>query len=591
MSGAFLMAEVPYGGNGFTLLLTDVSRQRKVLAEAAQNAVPRSGSGADGTNIFVCRDVSQEDTGRQGSVRLVLANVDLAQLDIQRQERLQWKLGMFLDSLDALLPDVPQLTGRSCGPVVSARLQEWEEELKVVQLPAAQELREARPVAKPAEPGSSWKYAAIAVGVLCLLGYWTAEWSGKPADVAAAGGEEIDVVPLDPEAAERVQPRVSRQNASQQIQELSSRSDRKSGAPARKLRKDLSELLDEWRTQSVTVEAAIERLDDAWSARNTTERQSVRVQEIADWLGSLWWQESVADGGGDLKAEWEAATSRLIRLADVANLQSFMGPSGIASAIPTVRVRFHQDLLRALQAARGSRLIAHSAQIFEHGSLQRNSMTEMSLLDVAVPAETTGKDISESAGSWQKISTPAALPAALTDLRNFGDGHPVALFRSMGEFQSLLKVLDELLRAEVLLTIQAKESEQFGRRPRKLATEQSFRVLELLHCETLKTEVGGREYTLGREKRGPGISSREYCRQLLTLGDGTEEKPSRLQITHFRKANRDPVDEITVELKRRTGANADWFRSRDEFKACLESFDGSLREAQKDLFPVPLPKN
>ncbi|MGV2333774.1 MAG UNVERIFIED_CONTAM: hypothetical protein LVR18_06515 [Planctomycetaceae bacterium] len=236
------MAEVPYGGNGFTLLLSAISKQRRMLAEVAQNAVPRSGSGADGTNIFVCRDVSQGDTGRQGSARLVLANVDLEQLDEQRLERLQWKLERFLDSLEALLPDVPQATGRDCGPVVSARLREWEEELKVSQLPAVQELRAATDAAVPTKPDGIGKYAALVIAGLCLLGYWIGQRGGRPEGVAEDHGNTAEGVKAEPQTPDRLQ-----SGDPQRTRELSSRGDLKPDTPWKKRKKLLPELLDEWR--------------------------------------------------------------------------------------------------------------------------------------------------------------------------------------------------------------------------------------------------------------------------------------------------------------------------------------------------------
>lgn len=575
MSGAFLMAEVPYGGNGFTLLLSSVSRQRRALAEAAQNAVPRSGSGADGTNIFVCRDVSQGDTGRQGSARLVLANVCLSQLDSQRLERLQWKLERFLDSLDALLPDIPRATGRDCGPVVSVTLREWEEELKAAQLPAATELLEAADGAVPTEPDRVRKYAVFVIAVVCLLGYWTARRGSKPAD----RGDAATGVHAESDTPDRGQ-----QSGSQQIGEIGPRVDLKPDAPSKKRKKVLSDLLDEWRTQTVTVEEALERLDAAWSVRSETERQSVSGQEIAGWLGSLWWEEPAADGRSDLEAEWQAAASKLTRLGEVADLQSFSGASGVASKIPAVRARFNQDVIRALQEARGSRLIMHSTQIFQYGGPGANSLKDMIRLDVAVTNKTAVKDAEEPAReSWRQVPTASKLDGAFNALQGFGSENPETLHRSLVEFQLLLKALDELLGAELLLTIHTEKSNTFGSIQPVDSAEQLFSVLDLLHCETLETEVGEREYLLGGEKRARGVSAREYWRSLLTLGDGTRNHPSRVQITNFRKENRDPVDLVTLELRRGHGSNEDWFRSRDEFRKRLKSFDASLQEAKATL--------
>ncbi len=579
MSGAFLMAEVPYGGNGFTLLLSSVSRQRRTLAEAAQNAVPRSGSGAEGTNIFVCRDVSQGDTGRQGSARLVLANVSLSQLDSQRLERLQWKLERFLDSLDTLLPDIPQATGRDCGPVVSVALREWEEELKVAQLPAATELLDATYGAVRTEPYRVRKYAAIVIVVFCLLGYWTAQRGSQPADVAAERGDAATVVQAESDTPDRGQ-----QSGSQQIGEFGPRDDRRPDAPSKKRKKVLSDLLDEWRTQTVTVEEALEKLDAAWSVRNETERQSVSGQEIAGWLGSLWWQEPAADGRSDLEAEWQAAASKLTRLGEVANLQSFSGASGVASKIPAVRARFHQDVVRALQEARGSRLIMHSTQIFQYGGLSANSLKDMIRIDVAVANKPAVTDVEEPAReSWRQVRTAASLDGAFNALQGLCSENPETLHRSLVEFQLLLTALDELLGAELLLTIHTEKSNTFGSIQQVDSAEQAFSVLDLLHRETLETEVGEREYLLGGEKRAREFSAREYWRSLLTQGDGTRNNPSRVKITNFRKENRDPVDVVTLELQRGRGPNEDWFRSRDEFRKRLKSFDASLQEAKSTV--------
>jgi len=593
VSGAFLMAEVPYGGNGFTLLLSEVSRQRKSLAEAAQNAVPRSGTGADGTNIFVCRDVSQEDTGRLGSARLVLANVDLTQLDADRQERLLWKLGMLLDNLDALLPDVPRLTGRDCGPVVSVRLKEWEEELKVAQLPAAQELREVTQVATPVEPHGRGKYVALVIGALCLLGYWIARGAGKPQDVAADSDNTAAAASAEPDA-----PQSPQQNAPPQLRELSFNNDPQPDTQTKKRRKNLSELLEEWQAKPMSVEAAIKNLDAAWSARSDAEKNSVDKQQIADWLASLWWPQPTAGADGGLEAEWKAAASRLIQLSKVADLQSFSGATGVASKISAVRTRFHQDLFRALKSARESRLINHSAKIFRYGTLPINDLSEIITLDVAVPARSTGTVVSKSASAgWQKVATPEDLPVAFTVLQDFGNGKPEALFRSIKQFQLLLQVLDQVLIAKLQLTVETIAPERFGDLQIE-SKEQSFDVLELLHCETLKVEVGERYYTLGSvnsaqvsKKNAHLISSRQDWRQLLTESGRNQQTPFRKKLTSFQKENRDPVDEIILELKRGSGDNNGWFQNRDKFRELLNTFDESLLEAERELFPVTSPKN
>jgi hypothetical protein len=571
VSGAFLMAEVPYGGNGFTLLLSAISKQRRMLAEVAQNAVPRSGSGADGTNIFVCRDVSQGDTGRQGSARLVLANVDLEQLDEQRLERLQWKLERFLDSLEALLPDVPQATGRDCGPVVSARLKEWEEELKVSQLPAVQALRAATDAAVPTKPHGIGKYAALVIAGLCLLGYWTGQRGGKPEGVAEDRDDTAEGVTAEPETPDRLH-----SGSSQRTTELSSRGDLKPDTPSKKRKKLLPELLGEWRRQTLTVKEAIERLDAAWGTRNDAERQSVSGQEIAVWLGSLWWPDQAVDAGSDLGAEWQAAALQLVRLGEVANLQNFSGARGIASEIPAVRARFHQDVIRALQMARESQLIRHSAQIFQYGTPKGKALGDMIRLDVAVKTRLQESGLNQSVGkSWQQVKTPPALSDAFTALMNIGDENSPALLKSVAEFQLLLQALNEVLGAELSLTIDTKNNSRTIE-----SVRQSFDVMELLHVETLEIQGKDRQYTLGGEKRARGTSAREYWRRLLTVGDGTEVIPSRVNVSNFLKENLDPVNEIALELRRADGSNNAWFSSRDEFRKHLDSFDALLQQAK-----------
>ena len=566
MSGAFLMAEVPYGGNGFTLLLSAISKQRRMLAEVAQNAVPRSGSGADGTNIFVCRDVSQGDTGRQGSARLVLANVDLEQLDEQRLERLQWKLERFLDSLDALLPDVPQATGRDCGPVVSARLKEWEQELKVSQLPAVQALRAATDAAVPTKPDGIGKYVALVIAGLCLLGYWIGQRGGRTEGVAEDRDDTAEGVTAEPQTPDRLQ-----SSSPQKTTELSLRGDLKPDTPSQKRKKLLPELLDEWRAQPLTVKEEIERLDAAWGTRSDAERQSVSGKEIAVWLGSLWWPDQAVGAGSDLGAEWQAAALQLVRLGEVANLQNFSGARGIASEIPAVRARFHQDVIRALQMARESQLIRHSAQIFQYNTPKGKALGDMIRLDVAVKTRLQESGLNKSVGeSWQQVTTPPALSDAFTALMNIGGENSPALLQSVAEFRLLLKALNDVLGAKLSLTI---HTESKSRRIESVS--QSVDVTELLHVETLEIQGKERQYTLGGEKRARGTSTREYWRRLLTAGAGTEVK-----VSNFLKENRDPVDEVILELRRADGFNNAWFSSRDEFRKHLDSFDALLQQAK-----------
>ncbi|MFM7059222.1 MAG: hypothetical protein ACKO2P_20100 [Planctomycetota bacterium] len=568
------MAEVPYGGNGFTLLLSSVSRQRRLLAEAAQNAVPRVGSGAEGSNIFVCRDVSQADTGRQGSARLVLANVDLAQLDEQRLERLQWKLERFLDSLDDLLPDIPQVTGRDCGPVVSARLREWEEELKVAQLPAARALRgegAAEGAATTALPFSGWKSAASIITVLLLLGSWIL-WPGeKPAGVA-----------VDAETASDGMSTVAESAAVDGVQQIGAeQSQRIARKPAsvRPELKPLAELVRGWRKdREMTAVPGVEELYTELVKRGWKTASVDEEQEIVDWLGNLWYTGPEAGEESDIQTEWGAVAANLKHLGAVAETQNFAGRDGLAARLPAVRDRFDRDLLRALLIARKSQLISHAANIFQFqyadgNESLREKFAEMVQEDVAIRSVASGTGASGPAREvWESIGIAEPdLDRAFTAFRNYGGEIPPIPVRLADEFQGLLKTLHKLLNTELVIGIQPQRLNSRNR-PQVFgsAAQSPFHVLELLHSETLSIRVDNRGYILG------GIAGREYWRGLLA--QASKEK-SAMRHVPYHKEN-DPVEIISLKFGSDVGSNATWFEERDTFRQQLKVFDESMKEAR-----------
>jgi hypothetical protein len=545
------MAEVPYGGNGFTLLLSSVSRQRRWLAEAAQNAVPRVGSGAEGSNIFVCRDVSQADTGRQGSARLVLANVDLPQLDEQRLERLQWKLERFVDSLDDLLPDIPQVTGRDCGPVVSARLREWEEELKVAQLPAGQTLRGERAAegaATTALPLSGWKSAACVIAMLCLLGYWILWQVEKPkevaveAETASAGMSTI----AESEAVVGVQ-----QSGVEPKAEQSLRIDRKIASGRREL-KPLAELVREWKDQKLTAVEGVKRLDSELGRRGWRPVSEDEEQEIVNWLGGLWWQDLQSQETVSLLENWTATQRNLIELGSVADLQAF---HSLKNTSPKIGNRFSRDVLRALRDVRNSRLLKNVGEIWQNppkvshvpqdksGTRDKLGLTERWALDVAVQ--------DESDKSWKQLSYEAATKA-LQSIEN-SKGIKVAT-----QLNQLLGKLHELLQTTVIVSIKVRRKK--GGIDKSFEESQQVTALELLHSETLFEEQGA-EVAPGTK---PGLSLRQYWRPLLT--DGIKSKK---------------IGELTTIELPDTDENAAWFKSRDELLKQFQEFDQSLHEAEQ----------
>lgn len=581
MSGAFLMAEVPYGGNGFTLLLSSVSRQRRLLAEAAQNAVPRVGSGAEGSNVFVCRDVSQADTGRQGSARLVLANVDLPQLDEQRLERLQWKLERFVDSLDDLLPDIPQVTGRDCGPVVSARLREWEEELKVSLLPPSQRLCEATLVDGRCENdwlGHRWRYAAVFVGVLCLLGYWTAWSRRRSVDLAgtvesASDQTDSDVAPVTavPEVVLGAQQRAGLEPKAEESRRIAGRP-----AAARPELAPFAELLRNWERENLSPVSAVDKLYAELVRRGWNPGASdTGPQEIADWLGDLWLRAPMAGEQLDLEGEWQRAAANLKQFGDVAGMPNFAGRNGLADKLLEVRGRFERDLLIALKYARETRLITNAAHIFQFGGggTDEVKFTEMLAKDVAV--RSAGNETVTGASAvvaWRQIvTTDGVLNQAFDKIRNFDAVDPKV--RDLAEkFHLLLETLDGLLSADLQLGVRTEKLNSLGTVNLVDFSNLSFRVVDLLHSTSLPIQVGNREYTVG------GRAGREYWRQLLARG--TKGRPATKDVTNFQKENGDPVEVISLTFGDSGGSNASWLKLREDFREQLQSFDESLKQAE-----------
>ncbi len=592
MSGAFLMAEVPYGGNGFTLLLSAVSRQRRLLAEAAQNAVPRNGSGAEGTNIYVCRDVLQADTGRRGSARLVLVNVKLEDLDASRRERLEWKLEQLIQSLDDLLPDVPQTTGRECGPVVSGRLGGWEEELRVAHLPAAQALEQMTTGGRPTisdPPGRGRIFAVVAAGLLSLLGYWISLPGGKPHDVAADVQETLESPPKEADTGMGLQ-RVTPESAGKLSPHTAT-----PPASVQKTQKPLTVVLGEWKGQQLTVGEAIGRLNAEWIKRQGSAGSSSDGQNIADWLGDLWRYEPRADEPraaepNDVETDWAAAATHLKRLGEAAGSQDFLGDTGLAARIPAVRKRFDQDLRLALRKARDSQLVRNAARIFRYQTDDWNGKTdflnEMALLDVAVSsaAGATKNEVPEAV-EWRQIFTADSLGDAFAAIRNLGGENPQGPYLLAGDLQVLLSGLDNLLAGKLLLRIHRMELTLRGQKQGKSA-EKMFRVLDLLHSEIVELEIDDRVYTLGSYPSGRGTMrlspTREKLRSLLTMDATLERRRPSVLFTQFRKDNQDPTDSISLEFRDADGSNAEWIKRREEFRAQLKGFDQLLKNVEAD---------
>ncbi|MGV2333775.1 MAG UNVERIFIED_CONTAM: hypothetical protein LVR18_06520 [Planctomycetaceae bacterium] len=208
--------------------------------------------------------------------------------------------------------------------------------------------------------------------------------------------------------------------------------------------------------------------------------------------------------GSDLGRSGRQQPCNWFALAKWRICRIFSGARGIASEIPAVRARFHQDVIRALQMARESRLIRHSAQIFQYGTPKGKKLGDMIRLDVAVKTRLQESGLNQSVGkSWQQVTTPPALSDAFTALMNIGDENSPALLQSVAEFQLLLKALNEVLGAELSLTIHTKDNSILTKDNSRTieSVGQSFDVMELLHVETLEIQVKDRQYTLGGEKR------------------------------------------------------------------------------------------
>lgn len=133
----FLIAQVPYGQQGFTLLLGQVTYAHRHVAESALDAVSGRDARAEETCIYVRRSASQRDTGRDGMVCLVLANVAVSQLDPDSQERLQWKLSVLVDNLGEVMAASQSQAPQYGAYLESPLLRAWEMDLQVDQLPSA----------------------------------------------------------------------------------------------------------------------------------------------------------------------------------------------------------------------------------------------------------------------------------------------------------------------------------------------------------------------------------------------------------------------------------------------------------------------
>ena len=486
----FLTAQVPYGSNGFTMLLSTVSKVHRQLAEDAIAAVPRVGDGMDDTRIYICRSASQEDTGRSGSACLMLTHVDVTQLDEKKRERLKWKLSVLFEDLEDAWKQVPPTSSRDCGPVESPKLREWERELGVDELPPARNMpiAETEPVPNRGQRLFFWLGCSVLVAMFTMLVLRLSEWNVGSGPVVETKHEETK-----PE-------QVSQPTDIKTVPDLSTNASVKQPPP--KQRKPLSQLIAEWRKDKPdkpanTIPAVAELVMLAAELKKRPSSKEDKA-EVKRWLEESF-QLSVPPSA-DMAAEWKSVSSQLAGLAEVAK----------NPVMQLIDEQISRDVLNhlfieALRKVLGSQFIRNVKSHCEDPPPgQTVEFMSRTKLDIAIKAEQQrhgprpGSNRTERSLETVEPNTPEwKLPvndSVIESIQTF------ASYRGNGgdtqEVQTLLETLNLISDLKAVISV-SEMSEPGGRKQE--TGELGFAedpVLQMLHANTLQVRIGNRSRTV-----------------------------------------------------------------------------------------------
>ena len=134
----FMIAEIPYGPNGFTTLIPELGADYKSIGEEALSRLPSTGVGSTNDTIkdaiFVSRLKRQSDSGREGRECLAIIGVNVNRMKKDVVERIEWKLGQLLETLEEEVSSIENIS-RRLNVIEFPLLLRWQEDLKVAKLP------------------------------------------------------------------------------------------------------------------------------------------------------------------------------------------------------------------------------------------------------------------------------------------------------------------------------------------------------------------------------------------------------------------------------------------------------------------------
>ena len=563
MNRPFLTAQVPYGNNGYTVLLSAVTPFHRQLAERALDAVPTVGAGVRENLIFVCREVSQKDTGRQGAASLIVTNIDVSSLQSSQCESLLRKLDLLIDSLEDLWKAAPPTSGRDCGPVQSSELQQWETDLKLDRETAAEKTTDAStPITAP---GWGRTRSILAVGVLLAALAATILWPDS--DPVESTIEPVGTGDSDAVAT------VSSAEAGIRKTEISGA--RKPVAQLTSLRQQLEAKWDKQNGKQnarLAVKIAVDVL------QNVNEKLSEeQKQEIRDWLNTRFQMPPTVSNevvsqtdSSNMGSQWDQIVAKIDDLGNVIferdrqTLEKKISENVITDPL----LNLFQELLDTTWLQNIRKTCDTSVQL---------DFAARSQIDIAFKSAQKSGGTSE----WHLPNAGAAINA----IDKFGNYQPgnTSLKASLASMKKLLTHLIGIETCRVNIRIsKVKVSDNFtGQkiRPRADATVLEISVLNALHSETLDIgNVAGSNYTLGQ--------CRQYIRPLVT-----GELPRKKTTNYESDEGDDDRYSLWLEFDASDKTNKKWFEHKQKtlelLGAAQRSLPGQLAGQQTGSSTVP----
>ena len=559
MNRPFLTAQVPYGNNGYTVLLSAVTPFRRRLAEQALDAVPTVGAGVRENMIFVCREVSQKDTGRQGAASLIVTNIDVGSMQPSQLENLQRKLDLLIDSLEDLWKAAPQTSGRDCGPVQSTELQQWETDLKLDREIAADQTADASTPIPPRGSRRAWSKLAVTVLLagLAAVVLWPAS---APVDLPIEPAKSAD---SDTVAAARP------------AETKAGKSEIPTPPKTVPQRPSLLEQIEsKWNNAKGEKNARLAVRTAAEVIKNE-EISEIQKQDIRKWLNARFQMRQPVSSdvtGQPASSEMGIQWGQIV--ADIDRLGSAIFQQQLTTLETKISENVITDpLLNMFQELLDTTWLENIGKIYD--TKTQLDFAARSQIHIAFNSMQKPKGPS----GWQLPDVEAAI-SAIDQFRNYQPQNQ-RLKTSLTSTKELLTELNKIRNLRVRVRI--------SRVPNNFNRQKGFRngdtkVLELslldaLHSETLVVkDLDGKDYTVK--------NCREYIRPLV-IGEMESNSVQWRTTANYSSDTKIDVHLLLLEFDPRDKVNQEWFAHRKKTLQLLNDAQKLLNAALQSLPAQP----